>query len=199
MDAAPKHPSGHLRSFNNSVGVQYPFPIQSLLISILLKKRNRVMRYSPQFFLTSNIAPTFSNKPATTPALSPSPPSSTVGRAILTSSPSQAYAEGYPSHTPSQAYAEGYPSHGPIMTAISDFKTPQTTSYATIRPSTPIVIGSSLWLYPTGLMNSSVPSEYKAFPTGVEFEDGATRRGGFSLGSLVAVILLGTVLARHAF
>ena len=129
------------------------------------------------------------------PALSPSPPSSTVGQAILTS-------------RPIQAGADGYPPHGPTVTAISDFNTintSSTTSYAhtpylnTIRPTTPVSMGSSLWLYPNGGVSSSVPTEYKVFPTGIDFEDGATRHGGFGLGCSVAVMFAGTVLARYAF
>ena len=127
--------------------------------------------------------------PTTTPALSPSPPSSTVGRAIHTSPPIQA-----------SAYAYG--DHGPTLTGVSDSNTPSTTSYAyanTIGPTITITTGSSLWLYPTGLINSSVPTGYKALPTGVDFAEGATRVGGFGLWCSVAVMFAGALLARCAF
>ena len=136
-----------------------------------------------------NSVPTFSNTPTTTPALSPSPPPGTVGRASQTTSLIQAGADGY--HLP-----------GPTLTGVSDFNTPSTTSYAyanTIGPTAPISMGSSLLLYPTGLINSSVPSGYKVFPTGVAFADGSSRLGGFGLWCSVAVMFAGALLARYAF
>ena len=106
----------------------------------------------------------------------------------------------------SKTSLQQYPPPSPTVTiTVKDYNTSSTTSYAhtpsinTIRPTTPIRMGSSLWLYPNGVMNSSVPTEYKVFPTGVDFEDGATRLGGFGLGCSVAVMFAGTVLARYAF
>ena len=63
-------------------------------------------------------------------------------------------------------------------------------------------MGSTPWLYPSGSMNSSVSVQYgpnKVFPTGLDFEDGATRLGRFRLGLSLAVMFAGALLASYAF
>ncbi len=167
-------------------------------MSIPTKKAKRSTNYSPQFSIASKSVST----PLPTPPVLLALPSSTMGRAILTSTLSLP--------PTSKNSAQQYPSPGPIWAAVSDFNTSSTTSYAhtryinTIKPTTPVIMGSSTWLYATALMNSTVPGHSgRCTPIATSvvssFKGGATRLGGLGLGLSLAAMFAGTILASYAF